>query len=257
MSPTRSRSLAPLLVASLLLGSGLLAGCGVSSDDDEPSSSVTASVTPEPSPSDLPTPTVTVTASPSASPTPTAAASPSLTPDAALLTANEMPALNDTVRWKQGATGPVSSQAFGLCAKFDVLSIGAEQAVERRFTAGSKGTASTDTAAQQIATFPDATTTARATKVLQAWHKTCAARVKGTAVRVGPISSVPVAKGTGWWYLVSYVRGGEGHFHGFGVDVVGNRVSLVAMDVTGADHDYPSGQDPVQLAVKAAAGKLG
>lgn len=238
----------------MLLGGGLLAGCGVSSDDDQPSSSATASVTPSPTPSDSPTPTVTVTATPSPTPSPTAPASPSLTPEEALLTASELPPINEAVRWKQGRTGPVSSAAFGLCAKFDVLSVGAEQAVERRFTAtqGAKATAG-----QQVVTFPDAATTARATKVLQSWQRTCAGRVPGTAVKVQPIASVPVAQGTGWWYLVSYVRGGEGHFHAFGVDVVGTRISLVAMDITGADHDYPPGQDPVQLAVKAAAKKLG
>jgi hypothetical protein len=252
MSPTRSRSLAPLLVVPLLLGGGLLAGCGVS-NDDQPGSSVTASVTPSPTPSDSPTPTVTVTATPSPTPSATAPASPTLTPEEALLTAAEVPPLNEAVRWKQGRTGPVSSDAFGLCAKFDVLSIGAEQAVERRFTA-TQGTA---TAGQQVATFPDATNTARATKVLQSWQRTCAGRVPGTKANVRPIESVPVAQGTGWWYLVSYTRGGQGHFHAFGVNVVGNRISLVSMDVTGADHDYPPGQDPVQLAVKAAAKKLG
>jgi hypothetical protein len=180
-----------------------------------------------------------------------------LTPEEALLTANQMPSLNETVRWKQGRTGPVSSDAFGLCAKFDVLSIGAEQAVERRFTAGSQGTAGSDTAGQQVATFPDATTTARATKVLQSFHKSCAARVPGTNKKVGALTSVPVTQGTGWWYLVSYTSNGVGHFHTFGVDVVGNRISLISMDHAGQDHNYPPGQDPMQLAVKAAAGKLG
>jgi hypothetical protein len=256
MSRTRSRSLAPLLVVPLLC-SGLLAGCGVSTDGDQSGSSPTTSPSPAASDSPTPTPTVTVTASPSAAPSPTAAASPSLTPDEALLTASQMPSPNDTVRWKVGRTGPVSSQSFGLCAKFDVLSIGAEQAVERRFTAGSQGTAGSDTAGQQVATFPDAATTARATKVLQSFHDSCAKRVSGTHVKVRPIALVPVVNGTGWWYLVSYVRNGAGHFHTFGVDVVGNRISLISMDHAGQDHNYPPGQDPMQLAVKAAAGKLG
>jgi hypothetical protein len=254
MSPTRGRSRAALLVVPLLLGSGLLAGCGVSSDDDQPSAS-TVSTSPEPSAVSSPTPTVTVTASPSpAPPSPSVAASPSLVPEAALLSASELPPLSDTVRWKQGPTGPVSTQAIGACAKFDVLSIGAERAVQRTFTAG-PGTA--DTAAQQVATFPDAATTARVGKVLQSWHDSCGKRLPGTKVHVGPISSVPVGQGTGWWYLVSYVRGGTGHFASFGVDVVGTRISLISMDQAGQDHDYPAGQDPMQLAVKAAAGKLG
>ena len=182
MSPTRSRSLAPLLVVPLLLGSGLLAGCGVSSDDTS-QRRVHASTTPQASASDSATSTPTDSVDPDpvadAQPRrPSTSSSPTLTPEAALLTATEMPSLNDTVRWKQGSTGPVSSQQFGLCAKFDVLSIGAEQAVQRTFAAGSQGTAGSDSAAQQIATFPDAATTARATKVLQAWHDLRAARAR-------------------------------------------------------------------------------
>jgi hypothetical protein len=256
MSSTRRGLLAPSLGFALLLGSGLLAGCGVSTDDDQSSSGTTVSATPEPSP----TPSATPLPSPSPSATPAsppASPAPSLTIEAALLTANQVPALADAVRWKQGSTGPVSSDSFGLCAKFDVLSIGAEQAVERRFTLGSQGSAGGASAAQQIATFPDAATVARATKVLQSWHTTCAARITGTRVKVGPLVPVPVAQGTAWWYLVTYVRSGVGHVHTFGVDVVGNRVSLLSMDHTGQDHDYPPGQDPMQLAVKAAAGKLG
>ena len=80
--------------------------------------------------------------------------------------------------------------------------------MERTFAAGAQGAAARDTSAQQIATFPDAANVARANKVIQAWHRTCASRVRGTSVRVGPIASVPVSSGTGWWYLVSYVRAG-------------------------------------------------
>ena len=168
-----------------------------------------------------------------------------------------MPPLNDSSPWRQVRTGPVSSNPFGLCAKFDVLSIGAEQAVERRFTSPAVALA-----AQEIATFPDAATTARAQKVLQSWHDTCSKRVPGHPVRVRPISSVPVSQGAGWWYLVSYsthpgLGGGQGRFHSFGLVAVGTRLSLLTMDHPGQDHNYPPGQDPMQLAVKAAAGKLG
>src|SRR4051794_38112830 len=156
MSPTRSRILAPLLVAFVLVG-GLLAGCSLTSDD-KPASQTTASASPEPSDSASAGASESATPSESASgsATPTGAPSPSLTPDAAPLTAAAMPPLNDSSPWRQLRTGPVSSQPFGLCQKFDVLSVGAEQAVERLFTAGAAS------AAQQVATFPDAATTARA-----------------------------------------------------------------------------------------------
>jgi hypothetical protein len=235
----------------LLLALGVLAGCGVSSDD-KPSGASSDSASPEPTESVTPTESDSATPTETATQSPTSAPSPTLAPQAALLTAQEMPSLNDTQQWKQGRTGPIGSRPFGLCAKFDLLSIGAEQAVERRFTSAGGGTAG-----QQIATFPDAANAARANKVIQAWHRSCATRVPGTSVRVDPISAVPVASGTGWWYIVSYVRNGEGHFHELGVVLSGTRMSLVRIDHGGQDHNYPPGQDPMQLAVKAAAGKLG
>ena len=190
MSPTRSRVLAPLLVTVLLAG-GLLAGCSLTSDD-EPTSKASTSATPEPSDSESASPTESASPSESASATASGTPSPTLTPDAALLTAAEMPPLNDSSPWRLRDTGPISSRPFGLCQKFDVLSVGAEQAVQRRFTAVGGGSA-----AQQIATFPDTATAARATKVLQAWHRTCAARVPGTSVKVRPIALGPGVPGPG------------------------------------------------------------
>ena len=165
-----------------------------------------------------------------------------------------MPPLSESAPWKEAGTGAVSSQPFGLCAKFDVLTIGAEQAIQRTFVAGS------GSAAQQIATFPDATNTARAEQVLLAWHRKC--RPGGLNVHVGATTSVPVSQGHAWWYLVRYrthpgLGGSHGAFESFGVVVNGLRISLIRMDHPGQDHDYPPGQDPMELAVKAAAPKLG
>ncbi len=82
--------------------------------------------------------------------------------------------------------------------------------MERTFTHES------DTAGQQVAEFADAQTAVRASKVLEAWHRDCAGRVRGQSVRVRPITDVAVAKGTGWNYLVSFERRGTGHFHSLG-----------------------------------------
>ena len=251
MSTTPHR--VPAIVLALLLSGSLVGGCGVSNDED-PSTQSTVTQTPAPSPQE--TVTETVTPTPTPTPTPTEAASESATPEAALLSAAEMPSLNDTVQWKLRDTGPVSSRPFGLCAKVDMLSIGAESAVERRFLAGTRSAGGTDSAAQEIVSFPDETTTARVAKVLQSWHRDCAARVKGKRVQVRPLQAVPVTSGQASWYLVSYARGG-GRFHAFGTVVSGTRMSLITMDHRGQDHSYPAGQDPMQLAVEAAAGKLG
>jgi hypothetical protein len=184
-------------------------------------------------------------------------------PRDALLTAAELPALDDTARWKPLRTGPVTSRPFGVCAKFDVLSIGAERAVQRGFAAGSQGAVPDANAAQQVVSLPDATTTARVQQVLRAWHDSCARRSPGGGHdTVGPITSVPVSRGTGWWYLVSYRTHpglGASHpmFESFGVAVSGSRMTLLRMDHAGQDHRYPPGQDPMELAVKTAAGKLG
>ncbi len=162
-----------------------------------------------------------------------------------------MPQLNSTSKWTERRTGPVSARPFGLCQKFDLLSIGALDAVERTFTHD------TDTAAQQVADFPDAQNAVRASKVVEAWQRDCARRIKGNNVRVRPVQDVPVAKGKAWWYLVSFERRGEGHFHSLGLVLSGTRMTLIRMDHGGQDHNYEPGKDPMQLAVKAAAVKLG
>jgi hypothetical protein len=170
-----------------------------------------------------------------------------------------MPQLNSTSPWTQGRTGPVGTRPFGLCQKFDLLSIGAVEAVQRTFSA--RG----DTAGQQVAEFPDAQNAIRAGKVVEAWHRDCAARVRGTSVKVRPFNEVSVSAGRGSYYLVSYERQGQGRtqgrtqgrFHSLGLVVSGTRLSLLTMDHVGQDHIYEPGQDPMELAVKAAAARLG
>ena len=178
------------------------------------------------------------------------------TPEAALLAAADFPQLNETSRWTEGRTTVPGPTSFGLCQQFDILSIGAMNTVERSYATGSSGR---DTAGQQMAEFPDAQNTVRASKVLEAWHDRCRTEgnVRGKNVRVRPVSEVPVANGKGWWYLLSYTRGGTGHFHSFGVAFSGNRMALLKIDHDGQDHNYEPGQDPMELAVKAASAKMG
>ncbi len=250
MSSTRIRVAISVIAASTVVLSGALAGCSISRDEPDKSA---ASDSPEPtateSSSTEPTPTESPSASPSATTSPSASTAP--TPQAALLTAAEMPQLNSTSKWTQGRTGPVSTRPFGLCQKFDLLTIGALDAVQRTFTHD------TDIAGQQVADFPDAQNAVRASKVIEAWQRDCAKRVRGNNVQVRAIKDVPVAKGKGWWYLVSFESRDEGHFHSLGLALSGTRMTLIRMDHDGQDHNYPPGKDPMQLAVKAAAAKLG
>ena len=108
------------------------------------------------------------------------------------------------------------------------------------------------TAGQQVVEFPDAQTAVRATKVLESWHRDCKSDVLDSmsSVRNGkvrPITQVSVPSGKGWWYLVSFNRGGTGHFHSLGVTVKGPRMTVLTMDHDGQDHIYEPGQDPMEL----------
>jgi hypothetical protein len=252
MSTTRRRGAAVAVAALGVLLSGTLAGCSVSKDDNSGKGDPTPAAEPTPTP----TPTQTQEASETPTPTPTSTSQATSTgspdPQGSLLTAAELPPLNASSPWAEKATTGAGTSSFGACQKFDVLSIGAMSAVERRFTSSAPG----DTAGQQVAEFPDAQNTVRASKVFESWHNTCKGQVKGKNVKVGAITSAPVAKGKGWWYVVSWNRGGHGHFHSFGLVYNRNRMSLLKMDHGGQDHDYPPGQDPMELAVKAASAKM-
>ena len=249
---TRYRSVIAVLAATAVVVGGTVAGCSVSRDDDEPG---TAKASPSPKATETvteePTTSASPTASPSATPSRTPASSAAPTPEAALLTAAQMPQLNSSSPWKVARTGPAGVRPFGLCQKFDLLSIGALSAVERTFTH------QRDTAGQQVAEFADAQSAVRASKVVEAWHRDCAGRVRGQNVKVRPISDVAVDNGSGWTYLVSFERRGTGHFHSLGMVLSGTRMTLLRMDHDGQDHNYAPGKEPMELAVKAASARMG
>lgn len=269
MRPTRIRA-AVAVLATTVVYSGALAGCSASRDEepvDPGNAGASTSASPEPSSSPSPTeetsPSPSSSTSPSISPTPrtpSTPASPSATvstpaPAAtiedALLSAAEMPRLSPTSAWVQGRTGPVGSKPFGLCQKFDLLTIGAVSGVERTFVTGG------GSAGQQVAEFPDVKNTMRAGKVVAAWQRDCAGRVRGSGVKVNPVTEVSVSSGKGWSYLVSYRRDGTGRFHSLGVVLSGARMTLVRIDYRGQDRNYGAGREPIELAVKAASSKLG
>jgi len=254
MPTTRKRGAAVAVATLGLLLSGALAGCSISKDD-EPDETA-ASAEPDPTPTETSEPTETAEPSPTPSATPPPTDEPG-TPAAALLSGAELPPLNGSSPWADGKTDVPGQTAFGLCQQFDLLLSGGMSIIERAYT-GADGA----TAGQQVVEFPDAQTAVRVNKVLESWQRDCKrdildkmSSVKGAKVR--PITPVAAPNGKGWWYLVSFNRGGTGHFHSLGVTFKGNQMTVLKMDHDGQDHIYEPGQDPMELAVKAASAKMG
>src|SRR5699024_960997 len=117
------------------------------------SQSATASQSPTASPSETATPSA-----PATSATPTMASLPSDAPlTDRLVPADELPGLNDDWQWREGATRPAGTKAFGRCAKFDMLSVGALEGVTRTYT-GTPGDEASGKAAMQVFDFADTKT---------------------------------------------------------------------------------------------------
>ena len=203
---------------------------------------------------DSPTATATPTATPSFTSSPSASSSPLTLTDRLLATA-EVPGLNATWHWQDGETGPANTDPFGSCARADLTSIGATQVVQRTYFPPDD---SDDFAAEQIADFPDAATTARAVAVLDSWRKRCSGLVKGTEQTYGPRKPVPIATGTGSWYLVSFrPQGGEeNRYNALGTVVNGSRIALLLISNGAQRYAYPAGQEPMVAMVQAAATHL-
>jgi hypothetical protein len=224
-----------------LLLTGLLVASGCTDTDDSPGT---------PQSGDSPAPATTKsgeTSSPSETP-------PALT-DRLLPTA-QVPGLNASWSWQDGETGPAASEPFGFCAKADLASIGATEVVERSYFPPDD---SDDSAAQQVAEFPDARTASTAWTVLKAWHDRCGKSADpGIALKIRPLVNVPVTAGSGRWYLLSWQPSGEetGRFEALGMVLNGTRVSVLRIDNSGQDYNYPVGQEPMVGMVTAAADRL-
>ncbi|RNL64193.1 hypothetical protein EFK50_06575 [Nocardioides marmoriginsengisoli] len=223
------------MLITLALGLG-----GCASEDDSPAKSP-AGESPETSAPPVTTP----------DPTPTPTETPTTTPATLtdrLLPTDAVPGLNASWRWQDGETGPADSEPFGRCAKVDLVSIGATEVVERTYF---PPVDTDDNAAEQIAEFPDATTTATALKVLKSWHKRCGTKT----VKAGTLTTVD----GGSWYLltVSAAHADEGLFQAVGLVTSGTRIAVLTMDSIGQDYNYPAGKEPMVAMVKAAAVRLG
>jgi hypothetical protein len=238
-APSASRLMAVVVLAGLVLS-------GCTDPDDSPG---------KPETGDSPT---TRTSSSASEPTPTPTTStPEPTDDRPLvdrlLPTGQVPGLNAQWKWQDGDTGTPPDDPFGLCAKADLLSIGATDVVARTYFPPDD---SDDNAAEQIAEFPDARTASLAWAVLKSWHDKCAdKRAANPKLRVRPMISVPVETGTARWYLLSWAPAGEetGRFEAFGMVLRGTRIAVLRMDNSASDHDYPAGKEPMVGMVSAAA----
>ena len=70
---------------------------------------------------------------------------------------------------------------------------------------------------------------------------------------------VPVETGQARWYLLSWNPVGEetGRFEAFGAVRSGTRISVLRMDNSGQDYNYPPGEEPMVGMVRAASARLG
>lgn len=237
--------------AALVVASMIMAGCA--GKDDAPSEPVAGDSPGAPSSSLAPEPTTSPTTA-TAAPTPTPGTLPLVD---RLLPTGRVPGLDDAWVWQDGDTGAPPADPFGVCAKADLLSIGATDVVARTYFPPDD---SDDNAAEQVAEFPDAKTARMAWSVLKSWHDRCGRTIDSEpGLRVRPLESVPVSSGAARWYLVSWRSAGEeaGRFETFGAVLAGTRLAVLRMDHSGQDHDYPPGEDPMVGMVEAAAALLG
>ncbi|MBO9520785.1 MAG: hypothetical protein J7518_04530 [Nocardioidaceae bacterium] len=225
----------------------LLAGCGA---DDEPSKPV-AEDTPATSAPVTPAPT-TPAPETSAPSTP----DPATLSDRLLLTA-QVPGLNAQWHWQDGRTAQLGTEPSNICAQASLVDIGATNGVFRTFFPPDD---SDDNAAQQIAVFPDAKTTASAWSVLKSWQLRCGEAISADVkIRAGAPVAVRTSADEASWYLVTSQPMGEetGRFDAVGMIRKGTTISVLTMTNSGQDYSYPKGKEPMVAMVKAAAAKLG
>ena len=236
-----------MLVAVSLAAALSLAGCGA--DGGTPDSAPAPPAVPSATPT--PTPRAGATATPTPTTEPTATASrparrekvgelaplPRAGVDAHLLDPERMPTLGGHT-WKLGSAGDPG--AVGACQKTELETIGATDAVSRRFTAA-RGVA----AVQVVARFPDAKTAWRAHQVLVAWRDDCEQRVDDATV--GPIRPVTVTTGTAQSYVGSF----SARSAGLGILRSGTYLTLV--EVAAGRETYPTKKDPARVALRRIA----
>lgn len=251
-------TLLPLGLA-LGLAAAVLTGCGSATDDPaavvSPESSITAKGS-KPSkrskPSAIP-PSNRPSASRPVSTDPVPPRRRGLR--ALLLTAGQLPDLNDEWAWTATRTGPEGEDAFGACQRVPITSIGAERVVVRWYADADGSTGSS--AAHLVARFADAKSAWQAHEVVKSWRAKCAAWLRYPDERISDLATVPVVVGEGHSYLAQYGPADsspdDAHFDGLGVHRHGRILSLVQVTTVGQDYNYEPGREPAAVAVRRVA----
>lgn len=237
-----------MLAAVSLAAAISLAGCGSDSSTPDSAPAPVEEPTRTPPPKAAPSATPTATAAPTAEATPSRSAKRhkvgeltplprAAAPDTHLLDADRIPTF-DGHTWKLSSTDHAG--AVGACQKTELETIGAVEAVSRRFTA-EDGLA----AVQVVARFPDAKTAWRAHQVLVAWREDCEERVRDSTV--GPMEPVAVTAGTADSYLGSF------RARSAGLGILRSGAILTLVEVAAGREAYPTKWDPARVAVRRIA----
>lgn len=277
LTVSRARLAATTTAAALALS---LAGCS----GDEPAGDATEETTPASPTSQAPSPSASPSETESEQPTEQSPSEPATTvesteeaPSAApvqpppegssprqmLLSAPQVPGLNDQHRWKPiGTENGERRQPVWACQVTDFMAIGATDVSVRRFT-GQPGAPGSARARSAVITFADETSAKRAYAVLQAWHDRCEDRLEDDYRRVrvdDAATAVEVDGGPAQWRLAIYGPvpddSDAGFFDATGYVRNGERISLVTMVSVGQDYNYPVGEEPIVGALRAADVKL-
>ena len=176
--------------------------------------------------------------------------------DTLLLPGSGLPGFNDTWTWAVKGTGPQRSP-FGICQRFPMQDLGAEETVVRRYQPA--GDLTGGTGGHLVSRFVDDRSASQTMQVLQSWHDRCKERLdRFETARVSPMTSVKTSRGTASWYLVTHAKADadEGRFDALGVLRDGSTVELLLLNLEGQDYNYEQGKEPMVQALRNAADQL-